>query len=388
MRELLAWCEARAGWMLDATVALASIESPSDDKLAVDRCGSALADLLRGQGGRVQVLPRTSAGDHLLAEFGCGDRQVLLLGHFDTVWDVGTLERMPVVLRDGRLYGPGVYDMKAGLVIGIAAARALTETARPGHRVVMLCTSDEETGSHSSRGAIEEEARRSDAVLVLEPALSSGALKTSRKGVGVFTLDVEGVAAHAGVDPGRGASAIDELARQVLAVRALQAPDRGLTVNVGVVGGGTRSNVVAARAHAEIDVRVARASDAVAVEQALRALSPHDPRTRVTVAGGFNRPPFERTAAVAALYEVALAAGRALGMDVQEGATGGASDGNFTGALGVPTLDGLGATGDGAHAADEHVIVEDLPRRAALVAAIVTALGGERWNQPPLGGTQ
>lgn len=375
MRDLLERCVDHAAWMLDTLVSLVAIESPTGDKAAVDRCGAALAERLQDAGGRVQVLPRDSAGDHLLAEFGCGDRQVLLLGHFDTVWDVGTLERMPIVLRDGRLRGPGVYDMKAGLVIGMTAARALLEAAPPRHRIVLLFTSDEETGSHSSRAVIEEEARRSDAVLVLEPALASGAVKTSRKGVGVFTLDVEGVAAHAGVEPGRGASAIDELARQVLAVRALAAPERGLSVNVGVIGGGTRSNVVAAHAQAEVDVRVAHGPDAAHFERALSALSTHDPRTRLSVKGGFNRPPFERTEAVAALFAMARDVGRALGMDLEEGGTGGASDGNFTGALGVPTLDGLGATGDAAHAADEHVLVDDLPLRAALLAGIIRALG-------------
>jgi glutamate carboxypeptidase len=375
MRDLLEWCSARRDWMLGATIALASVESPSDDKAAVDRCGLALAGMLEEASGRVQRLPRTSAGDHLLAEFGCGDRQVLLLGHFDTVWDAGTLDRMPIVVRDGCLMGPGVYDMKAGLVIGLAAARALQETTAARHRVVLLLTSDEEIGSGSSRAAIEEEARRSDAVLVLEPSLPGGAVKTSRKGVGVFTLDVEGLAAHAGGEPEQGASAIDELAKQVLAIKAIEAPRRGVSVNVGVIEGGTRSNVVAERARAEVDVRVARAEDAAEVERAMRSLTARHRRTRLTVTGEFNRPPLERTPGVAALYGLARDVGRQLGFDLAEGGTGGASDGNFTGALGVPTLDGLGAVGAGAHAAHEQVVVDELPRRAALVAGIIRAMG-------------
>ena len=376
MRDLLRFCESQRGWAVETTRTLAALESPTTDKAAVDRCGVEIARMLGSMGGRVERLPRVEAGDHLLAEFGCGDRQVLILCHFDTVWDLGQVERMPIVERDGRLHGPGVYDMKAGLVIAMLAIRAVTELGLDArHRLVLLCTTDEETGSASSRQAIEDEARRSDAVLVLEPALPGGAVKTSRKGVGVFDLAVEGVPAHAGAEPGRGASAISELARQVLALEALRDDARGISVNVGVVSGGTRSNVVAERATAEIDVRVTALADARAIDAAIRAIQPHDPRTRIAVAGGINRPPMERTPGVVALYEVARSVAADLGFTLAEGGTGGASDGNFTAALGVPTLDGLGAEGDGARAITEHVLVESLPRRAALLAGILTRIG-------------
>jgi glutamate carboxypeptidase len=376
MREALRFCESQRGWAVDATRALAALESPTTDKAAVDRCGTDIARRLADMGGRVERLSRSEAGDHLIAEFGCGDRQVLLLCHFDTVWDLGQLARMPIVERDGRLHGPGVYDMKGGLVIAMLAIRAVTELQlETGRRIVLLCTSDEETGSASSRQAIEDEARRSDAVLVLEPALPGGAVKTSRKGVGVFDLVVDGVPAHAGAEPGRGASAVTELARQVLALEALRDDARGLSINVGVVSGGTRSNVVAGRATAEIDVRVPTLADAGEIEAAIRAVRPHDPRTRITVAGGINRPPMERTPGVAALYEVARSVAADLGFTLAEGGTGGASDGNFTAALGVPTLDGLGAEGDGAHATTEHILIDSLPRRAALLAGILQRMG-------------
>jgi glutamate carboxypeptidase len=379
MREVLGFCSSQREWAVETTRALTALESPTTDKAAVDRCGAEIGRLLGRIGGRVDRLSRAHAGDHLLAEFGCGDRQVLLLCHFDTVWDLGQVERMPIVERDGRLHGPGVYDMKGGLVIALLAIRAITELGRPtSHRTVLLCTSDEETGSSSSRQAIEEEARRSDAVLVLEPALPGGAVKTSRKGVGVFDLTVEGVPAHAGAEPGRGASAVTELARQVLALEALRDDARGVSLNVGVVSGGTRSNVVAERATAEIDVRVTSLDDAGRIEAAIRAVRPHDPRTRITITGGINRPPMERTAGVAALYGIARAVAADLGFTLGEGGTGGASDGNFTAALGIPTLDGLGAEGDGAHAITEHVLIDSLPRRAALLAGILERLGTPR----------
>jgi glutamate carboxypeptidase len=321
MREVLGFCSSQREWAVETTRALTALESPTTDKAAVDRCGAEIGRLLGRMGGRVDRLSRAHAGDHLLAEFGCGDRQVLLLCHFDTVWDLGQVERMPIVERDGRLHGPGVYDMKGGLVIALLAIRAITELGRPtSHRIVLLCTSDEETGSSSSRQAIEEEARRSDAVLVFEPALPGGAVKTSRKGVGVFDLTVEGVPAHAGAEPGRGASAVTELARQVLALEALRDDARGVSLNVGVVSGGTRSNVVAERATAEIDVRVTSLEDAGRIEAAIRAVRPHDPRTRITITGGINRPPMERTAGVAALYGIARAVAADLGFTLGEGA--------------------------------------------------------------------
>ena len=372
LASLLAYCERERGWAVDATEALVRLESPTPDKAAVDRCADELARRLAAIGGRVQRLPRAEAGDHVLAEFGCGPRQVLMLGHLDTVWGIGTLARMPLRHEAGRLFGPGVFDMKAGLAIGMLALRALGETcpAWPG-RITFLVTSDEETGSASSRSVIEDEALRSEAVLVLEPSLPGGALKTSRKGCGEFVVRVDGVPAHAGIAPESGASAIHELARQVIAIEGVQDAARGTTLNVGVISGGTRTNVIAAAARAVVDARVATMAEAARVASAMASLRPHDPRTRLTITGGVDRPPMERTPGVVGLLRHAQAVAAALGVDLGEGATGGGSDGNLTAALGVPTLDGLGAVGGGAHADDEHVSVADLPWRAALVAGVL-----------------
>ena len=372
MKDLLRFCEARRDWLVETITQLARHESPSTDKTALDRCADLLATLCVEAGGRVTRLPRERAGDHLLVEFGCGERQLLVLGHYDTVWPVGQLERMPIALRDGRLSGPGVYDMKAGLAVGLLALHALQDRGRgTSLRIAFLITSDEEVGSLESRAVIEDEARRSDAVFVLEPALADGRVKTGRKGVGVYELTVAGVSAHAGGDPGKGASAIHELARQILVVTALQDLSRGVSVNVGCIEGGTRSNVVAERAWAEVDVRVPTLEDAARVETLMRSLAPTDPRIGLRVTGGINRPPFERTPGVARLFEVARTLAGEIGLALGEGSTGGASDGNFTGALGVPTLDGLGAVGDGAHALHEYVVVDELPARAALLAGLL-----------------
>jgi glutamate carboxypeptidase len=311
----------------------------------------------------------------LRAEFGRGERQVLLLGHFDTVWPVGEIARMPLRRDTDRLHGPGVFDMKAGLVIAMTAVRALAHArAASGLRQVLLFTTDEEIGSRTSRALIETEARRSDAVLVLEPSLPGGAVKTSRKTIGEFELTVRGVAAHAGIAPGQGASAIHELSRQVLEVLRLQDADHGISVNVGTISGGTRSNVVAEEAHASVDVRARRTDDARRIEEALRRLTPFDPHVQVSISGGFDRPPLERTAGVVRLYEMASQIARDLGRTLGEGGTGGGSDGSFTAALGVPTLDGLGALGEGAHASHEHIVISELPWRAALVAELIDRL--------------
>jgi glutamate carboxypeptidase len=369
------FCRAERPWLLETIEALVSLESPTTDKSAVDRCGRALVARLEAIGGRVSRLPRVDRGDHLLAEFGCGSSQILLLGHFDTVWPVGQLERMPLVRSNGRLHGPGVFDMKAGIAIGMLATRALLETGVSlNRRIVMLWTTDEEVGSATSRAAIEDEARRSDAVLVLEPSLPGGAVKTARKGCGEYELRVRGVAAHAGIDPSKGASAIHELARQIVLVQKLQDLDRGISVNVGTISGGTRTNVVAEEARAVVDVRAPTQADAARVDAAFRALKAVDDRTAVSVTGGLDRPPLERTAQVARLYQEASEVGRELGQALGEGSTGGGSDGNFTAALGVATLDGLGAVGDGAHALHEHVEIESLPGRAALVAGLIARL--------------
>ena len=369
------FCRANRDWLLDTTETLVQLESPTTDKAAVDRCGSVLASRLEAIGGRVTRLSRPDRGDHLLAEFGCGASQILLLGHFDTVWPVGQLERMPLTRSGGRLHGPGVFDMKAGIAIAMLATRALLEVAPAiAHRIVMLWTTDEEVGSESSRSAIEDEARRSRAVLVLEPSLPGGALKTSRKGCGSYRIVVRGVAAHAGIEPQKGASAVQELAHQILRVNALQDLARGISVNVVQVSGGLRSNVIPDEARFVVDVRVPTAAAAAEVDAALRALCTVDGRTTIEASGGVDRPPLERTDVVVRLYEEARNIARELGLELAEGGTGGGSDGNFTAAIGVPTLDGLGAIGDGAHALHEQVDIETLPDRAALVAGLITRI--------------
>lgn len=359
---------------------LVAAESPSTDPAALERCAGVLVDRLRRAGAavdRIDVGRGAPTAAHVVAEWpGTGPR-ILLVGHFDTVWPVGQLARMPLEERDGLLFGPGVLDMKAGLAIGITAARVvnamLPEASRP--RVRLIATTDEEVGSATSRAAIEAMARESVAVLVLEPALPGGAVKTARKGVGEFEIVAEGIAAHAGVAPGAGASAVHELARQIATVAGMADAARGLSINVGVVEGGTRSNVVAERARALVDVRIARLGDAAGVERALASLRPSDPRVRLTVTGRINRPPMERTAGVARLYALAQEVAGSMGRTLAEGATGGASDGNFTAALGVPTLDGLGAVGEGPHALHEHVVLKELGPRAALVAGLLARIG-------------
>lgn len=373
--RLLAFCDAERDWLVSTIEALVRRESPTDDKAAVDRCGSELATRLTQIGGELKEITSTSAGNHLRASFGRGSRRLLLLGHFDTVWPVGEIDRMPFAIDGDRLKGPGVLDMKSGIALGMLATRALFELAAPSDvQVVMLWTTDEETGSVTSRALVETEARQSEAVLVLEPALPGGTLKTARKGCGEFELVVHGVAAHAGVDPDKGVSAIRELARQILAVETLQDPRQGVTVNVGIVHGGSRTNVVPAEAQAVVDVRAATLADAENVNRLFRKLSPHLPGARLEVRGGFNRPPMERTPGVARLFEIAQDVGVTLGQTVTEGATGGGSDGNFTAAVGVPTLDGLGAIGDGAHASHEHVLIPLLAPRAALIAGVLQRL--------------
>jgi glutamate carboxypeptidase len=377
MHALLNYTTAHSAWIRDTIDALVRLESPSTDKTAVDICGAELAARLTALGGKVDRLVREKRGDHLRAEFGGTGPRVLLLGHFDTVWPSGQLARMPLHEEDGRLYGPGVFDMKAGIAMAMLATRAVHEIApESAPRIVMLWTTDEEIGSLTSRAAIEEEARHSDAVLVLEPALPGGAVKTRRKGCGDFQLIVHGVSAHAGIDPGKGASAVHELAHQIVAVQDLQDLELGISINVGVIAGGSRTNVVADHATAAIDVRVPTMADGDRIEARLRGLTPKLKGTRLELTGGIGRPPLERSAGVVRLLELARQAAGELGRDLGEGGTGGGSDGNFTAALGVPTLDGLGACGDGAHALHEHVLLDDLTWRAALVAALLLRVGG------------
>jgi glutamate carboxypeptidase len=385
MKQLLDYCESHLSDTVQAIETLVRLESPSTDKAAVDRCGTVLAEMLRKAGAAVDVLSQQERGNHLRARFppslsraSAGqtpgaEQPVMFLGHFDTVWPIGTLDRMPL-RRDGdRLHGPGTFDMKAGIALALTAMAALRETGTPRPAVTMLWTTDEEIGSGTSRETIEVEARQSAAVLVLEPALPGGALKTARKGCGEFELTVHGIAAHAGLDPGKGASAIHELAAQIALIERLQDLPNGISVNVGLVSGGSRPNVVAEEARATIDVRAPTREAADVMESAFRRLHPVKAGTRLTIRGGFERPPMERTAAVTGLFARAFEVASSLGRELGEGSAGGGSDGNFTAALGVPTLDGLGAVGDGAHAAHEHVDVTALPWRAALLAGLLSS---------------
>ena len=379
-----AWLDRHLEELIALLRELVECESPSDDPAAVTRCQELLAARLNGI-ATARYLPKGRApGRNLLLDFDLpGPKRklpgrILGVGHADTVWPIGTLQTMPFRRADGRLWGPGVLDMKAGLVFFAFAMRALRELDLPVRRKVsMWVVSDEEVGSPGPRAHTEALAKESAAVLVLEPGTGlDGRLKTARKGVGAYTVAVRGVAAHAGVDFGAGASAILELARQLERIAGITDLGRGITVNPGVIRGGSRSNVIAAEASAEVDVRVARLRDAAIVDRRLHALRPVDSRCSLTVTGGLNRPPMERTAGVATLFRTARALARThLGLTIMESATGGGSDGNFTSALGVPTLDGIGAVGEGAHAQHESLLESRIVDRAALLALLVSHLG-------------
>jgi glutamate carboxypeptidase len=363
--------------MLELLRRFVEMESPSDNKTAVDLLGKALAQEFEKIGGRVTFFPQSEYGDHLKAEFpGESGKPVMLLGHFDTVYPLGTLSNMPFHVEAGRAFGPGVYDMKAGIVMMMFALRALRESGRPLKRpVTVLLDTDEEIGSPTGRPVVEDTARQCEAVLVLEPSQGiKGALKTARKGVGDFTIEVAGRAAHAGVDFEKGHSAVIEAARQILEVAKFTDLGRGLTVNPGVVQGGTRTNVIAAETRVEVDVRIARMRDAVEVEKRFAALKAFDPNCQVRVSGGINRPPMEHTEGTVRLFRLAQEQAAALGMEIDEASTGGGSDGNFTSGLDIPTLDGLGGVGEGAHARHEAILLEELPRRTALLACLLRSL--------------
>jgi glutamate carboxypeptidase len=353
-------------------------ESPSGSPAEVDR----FVDFLIGRTRDIasaEVVEASGFGKHLRLEFtlaGEGDSRLLALGHSDTVWPLGTLQSMPFREADGRLWGPGVLDMKAGLAFFIYAMRALRDLDIPvPGKVILLVVSDEEVGSPSSRPFTEAEARRSETVLVLEPGTGlTGKLKTARKGVGSYSVFVEGQAAHAGVDFPNGASAILEAARQVLRIAKFTDLARGTTVNPGVISGGTRTNVIAAQARVDVDIRVARLTDALLLDENFRALQPVDERCTIQVQGGLNRPPMERTPAIEALFFKARELSAAMGVVVEESSTGGGSDGNFTAALGVPTLDGLGAVGEGAHAFNESILMDRIADRVALLASLVAEI--------------
>ncbi|MGD0902634.1 MAG: M20 family metallopeptidase [Terracidiphilus sp.] len=387
MRALLAGARRKQAALLGLIRKLVRAESPSDDKAAVDACMALAAAQARGLGGRVKLHRSAAAdgfGDLLEARFGpksarsgktaeedrSAQRRILLLGHLDTVWPRGTLKTMPCRLAEGRLWGPGALDMKAGVAMAFTAIEMLAEAGLMSREIVLLLTGDEEEGSPVSRPVIERLAAGCAAVYVLEPAQGL-ACKTARKGVGAWRIGVTGVAAHAGVDFEKGANAIHELARVVETVSGWTDLKRGLTVSVGLAGGGSKTNVIPAQAWAEVDVRIARKADGERIARKFAALKPVDNRCRLTVTGGVNRPPMERNRATVRLYRQARALAAELGFTLEEASTGGASDGNFTSALGIPTLDGMGAVGEGAHARHESVLIEHLAPRTALLAGLL-----------------
>lgn len=374
MRALLAGARRQERVLIELTRKLVPAESPSDNKAAVDACVASAATHARSLGGRVKLHRQISYGDVLEVRFGprSSGRRILLLGHLDTVWPLGTLKGMPWRIRDGRIFGPGVLDMKAGVAMAFTALQLLLEAQLLDREVILLLNSDEEMGSPASRPITERLAQECSAVLVLEPAQGL-ACKTARKGTGDWRIQVHGVAAHAGVDFEKGANALRELARVIETVSGWTDLKRGLTVSVGVAGGGTKSNVIPAEAWAEVDARIARAADGPRLERRFAALKATDKRCSITVTGGINRPPMERRRTTVALYRHARALAAELGFTLDEASTGGASDGNFTAALGIPTLDGLGAVGEGAHAPHESVLIEHLAPRTALLAGLLLA---------------
>jgi len=354
-------------------------ESPSDTPEAVNRFVELVSDTV-APFAKVKTTGGGRFGKQLVCEVTLPGRrksgQILALGHSDTVWPMGTLRSMPFREAEGRLWGPGVLDMKAGIAFFLFAAQALRELGIPAQSKVLLqINSDEEVGSEASRPLTEKNAAKSKAVLVLEPGTGlEGKLKTARKGVGDFTITVRGRASHAGVDFLNGASAVLELARQIDRIAGFTRLDRGVTVNPGVVSGGTRSNVVAAEARAEIDIRVLKLKDAPELEKRFLSLRPFDQRCSIEVTGGLNRPPMERSPGIVALFRRAKRLAREIGVELEESTTGGGSDGNFTAALGVPTLDGIGAVGEGAHAANESILVDRIADRTALIAKLLATV--------------
>src|SRR6266481_5738494 len=375
-RKLFEYLKPQLPQMLAALRQFVTTESPSLEKAAADRCCGIIANEWKKCGARVERLAQKHRGDILHITYAPGKSrssgQLLVLGHYDTVYSTGTLARMPFRMKGGKVYGPGTFDMKAGIVQALFALQALQHAEIPlRKRLVFLWTSDEEIGSEASRKFFEAEARRSDAVFVLEPSFGPrGLLKTARKGVGEAELIVHGRASHAGLAPQEGINAIHELARQLARIEKWNDLRRGVTVNAGVIEGGTRTNVIPERARAVLDLRALRVSDMRSLERRLHSLRPFHRGARLKITGGFDRPPLERKMS-AALFARAKSLANQMNVTLGECTAGGGSDGNFTAALGIPTLDGLGAVGDGAHSSREHIVINAMPQRAALLAALL-----------------
>jgi len=376
-KSLLKSLRAKLPAMLETLKEFACCESPSTEKAHADSCAALIATAWKRPGIEVEFLEQKHRGAHLrmthVPQGGAKRGQLFVLGHYDTVYGSGTLQKMPFRITGGKVFGPGVFDMKAGIVQALFALDTLQQLGTPlAKRIVFLWTSDEEIGSESSRKLLETEAKRSDAVFVLEPALGpKGLLKTARKGVGEAEIIVHGRASHAGLAPEKGVNAIHEVALQVAHIKEWNDSRRGVSVNAGVIDGGTRSNVIPDCAKVVIDLRALRIADMRAIEKRLRTLKPILSGAKLEIRGGFSRAPLERKHS-AALYQRAVELGKQMGLEIGECTAGGGSYGNFTAALGIPTLDGFGALGDGAHSPGEYIIAKAMPERAALLAAMLS----------------
>lgn len=373
---LLRYFSSRQEHLLAGVRALVEQESPTRDAAATSKIVARLKTRLDAIGATTE-LHKTERGTHLLSRMTFGrsldDRPVLLLGHVDTVWPLATLSSRPFRVENGRAFGPGIFDMKSGVEIMIAAVEAIHALElQPGREIRMFLSCDEESGSTTSRDLITAAVSDCVAVFVLEPSLPGGKVKTARKGIANYEVIARGISAHAGLDPEKGISAISELASHILTLNALNDLRQGISVNVGVISGGTLSNVVASEARAEVDARFRTMAQGMDISRQIETMRPVQTGAQIEIRGGINRPPLERTPAVVALFDRARSIASQLGFDLGEGPSGGASDGNFTAAQGIPTLDGLGVEGDGAHAAHEHIFVADLPRRAALITTLLT----------------
>jgi glutamate carboxypeptidase len=380
MSNLFNHFNARQQVILDAIRLLVERETTSREEARLNEIAGFVAVQLRDLGGEIELTPQPGYGTHLRARFDFGHDsaapRLLVIGHLDTVWPVGTLERMPFrVTPEGAAHGPGIFDMKSGVVIATESLNVIRafglQTRRP---ITLLLTCDEEIGSKTSRPLVEEEAKRAAAALVLEPPVTGGVVKTGRKGIGVFNIRAIGRAAHAGLDPRKGVNAIVELSHQVVRLAAMNDHERGVTVSVGLMNGGSALNVVPAEATAKADVRFWTPEDGERIVDEIRGLNPVLEEAQLEITGGINRPPMPRSEKNIALYEHAKALAAEIGFDLKDTVVGGGSDGNFTAAMGVPTLDGLGVDGAGAHADHEHIIVSDLPRRAMLLTRLMQTI--------------
>lgn len=363
--------EARKPEMIALLKKLVEIESPSNDKAAVDRVGAVIAQECRRLGAEVEIVPNSITGDHVIARWGQGPGNILLMHHMDTVFPLGTLDRMPFYEREDKIFGPGVLDMKGGIVISLMAVAALQQSGALTRPVTLLVTSDEEIGSDTSHELIVKLARKAALVLVMESGLLDGSLKTWRKGVGDFKVIIRGRAAHAGGAHEEGRNAIEEMAHQILAIQKMTDYSRGTTLNVGVIKGGSVSNVVPEEAVADVDFRVLDPQEAERISNAMQTLKPVTPDTSVVVSGGLNRPPMPNNELMKATFEKARLIAGGIGLELKAGGSGGGSDGNFVAPLGIALLDGMGTYGEGLHSEREYIFSRSLTERAALAAALI-----------------